>query len=69
MPRSHTTIQIQHIETHDALKTRILRFSFGFGDLSIDMSLENAAQHIFENLFLEHLVISEHFWCKALMFV
>ena len=30
-------------KTHADLKKRILRFSFGFGDLSIDLNLANAA--------------------------
>ena len=32
-----------NIETQTALKRRTLRFSIGFGDLSIDLSLANAA--------------------------
>ena len=32
-----------NIETHVAIKIQILRFSFGFCDLSIDLGLTNAA--------------------------
>ena len=39
----HFSQPYKNIETHVGLKRRILRFSLGFGDLSIDLSLAIAA--------------------------